>query len=1068
MGVDVLHADARRQAFRTRVLEQLVRQFRVGARLVLVEAQAGQGKTTAATQFFTHLGVPPVWYSLSLPDRDPVFFLAGLYGALTRSVPEFRLPVLEEMLEEGAVSPAEYPRVVAMLLAGLTESANHGLYLVFDDIHHLDAGGPSTDILRCVVTSAPDEFKLLMLSRQPVLPALGVSPESLSVGIVNNADLAFTAAEIGELYTGALGIPIATADVRRLSQLTEGWAMGLVLLASGLETGRGLEAIPEAPLDLLRGRQIPDYFRAQLMDRLDDSERNGLYRLAMLDRIPAELAAELTPELDLDVLAQRNLFLRRMAGGEARYAFHHLFHESLRRLAERELTLDQRRQVLQQAAYWHRDRREGEAALGYLLRAEDYPGANALARDAGLDLLARNRIVILHELLHDLPGEVLQAFPWLGYLLGLSLLSKDPPKTHDYLDEARGRFRDHDDGPGELLATSQLMYFHIAVDARYQHLEPLLDRADTLFEQHAGALSVPMRVECAQYISYALTHTDRDKVKAAEYSSLALRLAEQHRLDNAMAMIICNQGYEGAFRGDWSHFARCMDRGYPLQDNPRVTAFSKFLLHFAQANLLLVSGDFFNYRHKTKVIEQVLSDTLFDRTVCKPFLYVYEIDMAIAEGRTGDAGRLVDEALGGGHAAANAHFRSQYLHYGACVAAIRGDQDTVERDACESLRLREAVGHPFHIHVNHLIIGGAYARISRRAQALHHLNAVLTYAKDQKEESLAPGACFYIAWLELLDGRREPALAALRQGLERMRRNRYLTFFSWEPRVMQRLLVLAVAEGIEAAYARHLAAERLGLAILDDGRAIPLLDVRTLSGISLALDETVVVGSELTPGQRELLAMLAAAPEAMLSYEEIQLALWPDGSPDKIRARLDTLIARLRRVITRTLPGTQGAHYLVTEQKHLRLANCRIDLQNFALQARLGLAHAEHKRYWQASNAFRLAHHYWQGPIRAGGELLNRNAEQLKALYRESVIRRVEILCKGGERREALNAAEIAVNNDPTDEKFVALLYELHARAGDTVKARKAVRDYEAALRNEEYSEEEIADMRERFWAGTD
>jgi len=54
-----------------------------------MEAQAGQGKTTTAVQFLSHLAIPYVWYQITPEDTDPLYFISALYEGINRSVQGF-------------------------------------------------------------------------------------------------------------------------------------------------------------------------------------------------------------------------------------------------------------------------------------------------------------------------------------------------------------------------------------------------------------------------------------------------------------------------------------------------------------------------------------------------------------------------------------------------------------------------------------------------------------------------------------------------------------------------------------------------------------------------------------------------------------------------------------------------------------------------------------------------------------------------------------------------------------------------------------------------------------------
>lgn len=57
--------------------------------LIIVEAQAGQGKTTLVHQYLEHSGIPYIWYQIGVEDNDPVVLLTALNLAFSRKIDNF-------------------------------------------------------------------------------------------------------------------------------------------------------------------------------------------------------------------------------------------------------------------------------------------------------------------------------------------------------------------------------------------------------------------------------------------------------------------------------------------------------------------------------------------------------------------------------------------------------------------------------------------------------------------------------------------------------------------------------------------------------------------------------------------------------------------------------------------------------------------------------------------------------------------------------------------------------------------------------------------------------------------
>jgi DNA-binding SARP family transcriptional activator len=292
--------------------------------------------------------------------------------------------------------------------------------------------------------------------------------------------------------------------------------------------------------------------------------------------------------------------------------------------------------------------------------------------------------------------------------------------------------------------------------------------------------------------------------------------------------------------------------------------------------------------------------------------------------------------------------------------------------------------------------------------------------------------------------------------------------FGWHPRILEKVLSAAFKNGIESDYARLLAEKRLGLTLTSDGESIPLLDLITLAPPAFITDQGKRVDFvELTPTHRELLALLAAAPQYQMSQEYIQAVFWPESPPKKARSTFDSLLSRLRKVLDERLVISSARHYLVLEKGFLRLQNCRIDAHRFIESVQRGMAHLRRKEKWQAANAFYSAHSLYHGEYMPGVSLRDTAApfhDHLMLQYLESTLKWIGILGDLGRTTESIQVAEEALRFDPTHEPLVKALYRLCIKSDQPVKAHKVIKTFQKALSRYGYSEQELETVMEAFW----
>ncbi|MFI7582808.1 BTAD domain-containing putative transcriptional regulator [Kocuria sp. M1N1S27] len=221
------------------VRERLVRRLDgvLSARLGLVVAPHGTGKTTLLAHWAARRPEPLVWHRMEPADAQPERLLAGLaaeFASLLRS-PEPR-------------STAE--------LASLAARAGRPLCLLLDDVHVV-AGTPSeTELERLLLLSPPNVHVVVAGRRAPSFNL--ARPEFSTAALVDGDDLRFRVHEAHALFRDVYGRRLEPSQVLDLVRTTDGWAAGLHLFH--------LHTMQRSPVE--RGRAAcgagPDYARGYL------------------------------------------------------------------------------------------------------------------------------------------------------------------------------------------------------------------------------------------------------------------------------------------------------------------------------------------------------------------------------------------------------------------------------------------------------------------------------------------------------------------------------------------------------------------------------------------------------------------------------------------------------------------------------------------------------------------------------------------------------------------------------------------------------------------------------------
>jgi len=384
------------------------------ARLVLVSAPAGFGKSTLLADWLRRSDVSRAWLSLDSGDNDPARFWRYLLAAAASIDGDASQPSSDAGAPDGETA-------VAALLDGLA-SRPRPCVLVLDDYHVIEE--PSIhEHLAFAIAHLPPGARLVISTRSdPPFPLARIraAGELLEV---RAADLRFTPGEVGTWLAESMGLPLSAEDVELLADRTEGWAAALQLAALTL---RGRSDAAERIRRLgASHRFILDYVVEEVLGGLEPGEQEFLLRTSIVDRVSGPLSEALTGEPDgqarLEAFEAANLLISALDDERNWFRYHALFAEILRaRLRAAHPGLEAA--LHERASAWFEDHGELDAAIRHGLRAADLERVRRLLRGHWLERLKRGEIRTVRDWLDALPDALVRSDPQLSNAYGWSLI----------------------------------------------------------------------------------------------------------------------------------------------------------------------------------------------------------------------------------------------------------------------------------------------------------------------------------------------------------------------------------------------------------------------------------------------------------------------------------------------------------------------------------------------------------------------------------------------------------------------------------------------------------------------
>ncbi len=1040
--------------------------------IVIVEAQAGQGKTTLVHQYLEHSSLPFVWYQVGSEDSDPVVLLAALNLAFSRRLNSFSCPQLDAILENGQIGPMDLQGCANILLNDIDSALAGDIFLVLDDLHLISDAQLTNQLLDYLIDTSPPNLHFILVSRHPLALEARAIRKKNCVIYLDSDDLALGLGDIETLCNNVLGTAIERGEAEHILNITNGWIMGIVLAANPLS--RAQKAVtPDNVMtrkpDLFgKGLDsfILNFFQDEILTQIPELFHEAFIRLSFIDEISIHLARQLVDIDDLDQhlarMADQNFFVYRLDDSGRMFRFHHLFQEFLQSKGRQLLSEEDIGDIYRRAAGYYLEHHLVEKALKALRSGEDYVMMEQVLKTEGLKLISANRTVTILAILQTIREDILLEHGWLSFFQALLTTDFHPQTTLPYFQACIEKFVENSEEVGELMSLSQIIYFHFVISGRYTEGSELLNRTRILYESLNNALPPDISIIVVRNLAAGFCFFDGKMDLARHYARKGCELAARIGSRNFLAASRFILGYIGLLSGDTRRARIEIEKSYPLVSDPMVGMSNRLTLHVMQLCELSMSGSFqaFLY-HKDLVLEGVDRE-IVRQTVAAPYLYVWSAIGLIATGRADDAYDVVEQGMFVSKTAASEHMTSQLLQWRAFIRALKQDLSRAMDDIDLSTEMRTRAGGPFFTGYHYAVRGAVLLFADRFDESRNSLEQALGIAQQILSPYIEVCALAYLSSLHFKTGNEAEAEACLRRLLELMIESGYDYFWGWEPQTMLLLLSEAVQRDIEPEFVRTLARKRLHYSFDPDGRPVPMLVIRILGSfsISLAGDELFSL-KDFSNHQRELFGLLISASDQRISQDQVQLALWPDSPPDKASKTFYTLISRLRKVLAEKIDDP--TRYISVEKNAVQLANTCVDGSTFLELARRGLSLTRRELWWQAGNAFQTALSCWTD----FSELDHFQTDQVLTYIDEIhhtlgkvCLKWASTLAAHERPDEALAVLEKTGSMLAADEDKIVLQHRLYMDKKNPLKARALLDSYVQELLRLGYSREEADEMR--------
>lgn len=1063
------HVDDSQLLLRDTLLKNKLPGKNNGKKIIIIEAQAGQGKTTLIYQHIKQNDLLYCWYRTDVKDIDPVLFLNALYLNLQETIPDFESPELARIFNEGAVDVFNIKKYANILLTDINRSCKNEIYLIFDDLHLIDTAENTCQLLDYIIETSPPKIRFILSSRHPLMLENKLLRNKNDIIYLNTNDLSLTAQEVESLFGDIFHQPVTIHDTEKILNVTGGWIMGIILTALGA-TNKNIPHNNE-PQEFntfsatAQQESLAQYIHHEIYSQIFKDLHKPFLKLSLLSDIPVELANRITGSDDMGeklyYFSQTNYFIYQLDNDRQTFCFHHLFQEYLQKEAKKQLSTSEIQDIYTLAADYYLERQNFHETLTCYYKANDFKRMDHFLRQEGIRLLAQNLNISILSLLELIPEPVLHRHGWLCLFAGILGETSSPRKTLPLLETARIIFITEKQEVGELLALAQLIYYHFVVSGLYKDGSDLLARAEQLFNRNTDRLTHYETIMAARNLAAGFTFFTCKIEKAAKYGKLAKDTASKFSVVNFIASSGFVLGYIAIFTGNKTAYRREAEHLFNLLSDPIIGMQNKLSLLFIHLCGLSKYGDHPNFTRQLQIFRSDVDEHLALQTIAAPYIFVFRTIMHIGTGEINTALEIANKGIAISSAASTPHMISQLLQWRAYIFSLLGNMDKAEIDIEESSRLRELSGGYFYTTLHLIVKGAIYTRLSKINEAEECLNKSIEMAREIPSSYLTACALMHRSFLRMQQkNKKQTGLDDLSQSLKGMQEHGYSYFWSWEPEFMKNMLSVAITNNIEKGFAQKLARSRLNINFDDNGTIVPLLHFNLLDSFSIKMEKQVIFSTrELSEKQRELLDLLLTNKDQQIKLNVILELLWPESLPEKSRPKFDTLLGRLRKTFSQKLQQSAN-HYLMIQKSILYLKNCKVDVVEFMSLAAEGLFLARDQQYWQASNKFHNAFLLWQGHLpyetfQSDYALTYSYAVENKLI--EAAKSWGEILATSGFINEAIELFETLILKFRENDVLTTFLYQFYRKNNNPLKANETIKRYQKELSRNDYPEEEIA-----------
>ncbi len=340
--------------------------------LTIVSAGAGYGKSVAVSQWLEQTEFLYSWISLDEEHNDFRMFLHYLIAAVEKIFPGI-LKKTRELVQVSLLPPEnEIANTLINELCDIDEN-----YIIVLDDYHLITQKKIHNLLDAWLRFPPQSIHLCIITRRD--PPLSIRSLRLSGRMtdIRMDKLIFNFDEISELFKQVKDIDLNDKLAKRLFNKTEGWIIGLRLLAMLTNNPKELDQLLKSTKGGLY--TISEYLLTEVLLAQPEHIQDQLIATSILERFSSDLFKEIiepskkskgsSGEKPMQWLIKKNLFVIHLDNEQKWFRYQHMFQDFLLNELKKRRNSEYIRKLHAKASLWFERNGFIEDAIDHAMKA---------------------------------------------------------------------------------------------------------------------------------------------------------------------------------------------------------------------------------------------------------------------------------------------------------------------------------------------------------------------------------------------------------------------------------------------------------------------------------------------------------------------------------------------------------------------------------------------------------------------------------------------------------------------------------------------------------------------------